>query len=110
VVCGVRPRLLRYERLRLARSRACQILLQTSEDATCYKKRGFAMSWMTWRVISGLADIAPNVRGCHLLQETRVCDELDDVAGNVWQALLRGGLLRQRRLARQPAPPQLELF
>jgi len=47
------------------------------------------MRWMTWRAM-GLVDIVRNVVGCHLTQERRVPNALDDVAGNLCQALAQG--------------------
>jgi len=47
------------------------------------------MRWMTWQAM-GLADVADRVIGRRLTQETRVQHALDDVAGNIYQALRRG--------------------
>jgi hypothetical protein len=40
------------------------------------------MRRMTWRAISAKPWVARRVTGCHLTQETRVQQALDDVAGN----------------------------
>jgi len=37
--------------------RAISVLLASSKDAICLKKRGFKMRWMTWRAISGRPEI-----------------------------------------------------
>ena len=44
------------------------------------------MRWMTWRAM-GQADTARHVVGCRSTQDTRVQHALDDVAGNICQAL-----------------------
>ena len=48
------------------------------------------MRWMTWRAFSGsLAGIALHIIGCRVTLDTRVqrALEVDDVAGNLRQAL-----------------------
>jgi hypothetical protein len=62
-------------------------------------RRGDGQSGRAWQIF-----FANDVKGCHLTQDTRVQNALDDAASNIWWALEYGGVVRSGRPAVRGLP------